>query len=201
MRRRTTGSTRCCGRASPSSCSNGWSGCTTPFVAQRGLAYLFSGRGLVDLLSATAVPVAIILGVQSRDRLAARCSLDTEGGSRDTGVAAAAPGAGGGIRVVAERAGDLPDGVVALLGGDALAGTRRPAGSLRQRAGGAVVGGDHPDHGRLWRRGAGHGHRPAARGLRDDLRARRVRAVDRHSGHRLCRRNPPRQFFENLGSR
>ena len=117
MRRRTTGSTRCCGRASPSSCSNGWSGCTTPFVAQRGLAYLFSAAGWSTCSPPRLFPLAIILGVQSGDRLAARCGLDAEGGSGDTGVAAAAPGAGGGIRVAAERAGDLPDGGVARLGG------------------------------------------------------------------------------------
>jgi voltage-gated potassium channel len=33
------------------------------FLAQRGLAYLFSGRGLVDLLSAAAIPLALILDV------------------------------------------------------------------------------------------------------------------------------------------
>ena len=46
---------------------------------------------------------------------------------------------------------------------------RRAAGDLRQRAGGAVVGGGDADHRGLWRRGADHAARPHGRGAGDDL--------------------------------
>ena len=42
---------------------------------------------------------------------------------------------------------------------------------------------------------------PHGRGAGHDLRPRRVRALDRHSGDRLCGRDPPRQFPENVGDR
>src|SRR3984957_7938584 len=131
--------------------------------------------------------------------VASRRHLDGQGGPGDSRIAAVAPGAGAGIRAAAERAGDFPDGAVTRLGGAVFPGARRAAGRLRQRAGGLVVGGRHPDHDGLWRCGADHAARPADRGGGDDLRARRIRAVDRYSRHRLCRRNPPRQFPEDLG--
>src|ERR1035437_2195518 len=67
---------------------------------------------------------------QSQIGLAAGRILDAQGGSGDSGIAAIAPGAGAGIRAAPERAGDLPDGAVAVLGGGVFSGTRRPAGRL-----------------------------------------------------------------------
>ena len=165
----------------------------------RGLAYALSGRGLVDAAGAIAVPLALVLGANPKTAwlLGVFWMLKVVPGI--PGIAAIAPGAGAGIRAAAERAGDLPDGAVPGLGGRLFSGARRPAGDLRQRARGLVVGGRDPDHDRIWRRGADHAARPAGRGVRDDLRPRRVRALDRYSRHRLCRRDPPRQFPQDLG--
>src|SRR6266851_1686917 len=136
---------------------------------------------------------------ESQNGVAARHIVDVQGGPGNSGTTAIAPGAGAGIRAAVERAGDLSDGAVSRLGVRVFPGTRRPAGQLRQRAGGLVVGDRDLDHGGIWRRGADHPARPAGGGCGDDLRPRRVRALDRYSRHRLCRRNPPRQFSENLG--
>ena len=151
--------------------------------------------------AAIAVPVAIVCRRRTQDGVAARRAVGAQGGSGHSGLAAIAPGAGAGIRPAVERAGDLPDGAVSRLRRRLFPGTRRPAGDLRQRAGDVVVGGRDPDHGRIWRRGADHAARPAGRGAGDDLRPRRVRALDRYSRHRLCRGDPPRQFPEDLGIR
>src|SRR6266436_1688411 len=136
---------------------------------------------------------------QCENCLAARHLLDVQGGSRDSGLAAVAPGAGAGIGAAVERAGDFPDGVVPGRGVRVFPGTRRPAGHLRQRAGGVMVGDRDLDHGGIWRRGADHAAWPAGGRARNDLRPWRVRAVDRYPRHRLCRGDPPRQFPENLG--
>ena len=138
---------------------------------------------------------------RSQNGMAAGRVLAAQGGPGDSGLAAVAPGAGAGIRAAVERAGDLPDGAVPGLGGGLFSGARRPAGRLRQRARGTMVGGRDPDHDGIWRRGADHAARPAGRGFCDDLRARRVRALDRHPRHRLCRGDPPRQFPARPGSR
>ncbi len=83
---------------------------------------------------------------RSQIGVAAGRIVGAQGGSGRARAAAIAPGAGSGIRAALERAGDLPDGAVARLGGGILPGTRRPAGDLRQRPGGVMVGGRDPDH-------------------------------------------------------
>ncbi len=133
------------------------------------------------------------------DGMAACRSVDAQGRSRHSRPAAIAPGAGRRIRPAVERAGHLPDGAVAGLGRGLFPGARRPAGHLRQRDRGDVVGDSDPDHRGLWRRGADHPARPHGRGAGDDIRARRVRAVDRHSRDRFCSRDTARQLPENLG--
>src|ERR1700681_1145514 len=136
---------------------------------------------------------------ESENRVADRRVLDVQGGSGGSGIAPVAPGAGAGIRAAGKRAGDFPDGAVRGLGSRAFSGTRRPAGRLRQRACGVVVGGRDPDHDRIWRRSADHAAWPAGGGFRDDLRSRRVRPLGRYPRHRLCRGDPPRQFPQDLG--
>src|SRR5882757_2067099 len=133
--------------------------------------------------------------------MAARHPVGAQGGPGHSGLAAIAPGAGDRIRPAAERAGDFPDGAVSGLGRGLFLRTRRPAGHVRQCARGALVGGRDPDHHRLWRRGADHAARSPGRRTGDDLRPRRVRAVDRYSRHRFCRRDPPRQLPQDLGVR
>ena len=199
-RRRTIGSTRCCGHASSISCSNGWCGCAT----WRGKGGYRSTRFPAAGSSTRSAPLPCrspALGHRAQDGVAAQHPLGAQGRSGHPGAAAVAPRAGAGIRAAAERARDLPDGGVSGVGRGIFPGTRRAAGDLRQRAGGAVVGGGDADHDRLWRRGADHAARPHGRGAGDDLRPRRVRAVDRYSGDRLCRRDPPRQFPEDVGDR
>ena len=168
-------------------------------LAQRGLAYAFSGRGLVDAVGAVAVPIALMFGVSPRTAwlLGVLWLLK---------VIPGIPGLRQLRRVLVQESGPLLSVLVIFLMVLFLASVavyylraRRAAGDLRQHPCGPVVGGGDPDHDRLWRRGADHAARPAGRGLCDDLRARRVRALDRYSRHRLCRRDPPRQFPQDLG--
>ena len=169
------------------------------FLSQRGWAYALSVRGLVDAARRGRDAARAGVRRRSQDGLAAGVLVGAQGGPGHSGTAAIAPGAGAGIRPAAERAGDFPDGAVSGLGRGLFPRARRPAGHLRQRARGVVVGGRDPDHDRIWRRGADHAARPDGRGPGDDLRPRRVRALDRYSRHRLCRRDPPRQFPQDLG--
>ena len=57
---------RCCGRAWPSSSSNGWSGFATRFWRNAAGATALSGRGLVDAAGALAVPLALVLGANPK---------------------------------------------------------------------------------------------------------------------------------------
>ena len=165
----------------------------------RGWIYALSGRGLVDTVAAAAIPLALVFGANPK-------SAWLLGVFWMLKVVPGIPGLRQLRRVLVQesgpllqRAGDFPDGAVSRLGVRVFPGTRRPAGHLRQRAGRLVVGDRDPDHGGIWRRGADHAVRPAGRGARDDLRPRRVRALDRYSRHRICRGDPPRQFPEDLG--
>ena len=146
-------------------------------------------------------PAGVPVRRRTAHRLATRDPLGTQAGAGYPRSAAVAPGAGGRIRTAIERAGDLPDGAVPGLGRGLFLRARRPARHLRQRARGALVGGRDPDHDRLWRRGADHALRPHRCSAGDDLRARRVRAVDRYSRDRFRRRDPARQFPQDLGIR
>ena len=138
VRRRIAGSMRCCGYARPISCSNGWCDCAT-WRCKDGCGF-------------TWAPAA-----ESSTRLACR---------RGPSSAASSPGQHGclpscgcsrsfqafqaarqlrrvlviEIRPAVQRAGHLPDGAVAGLGRGLFPGARRPAGHLRQRACGDVVG-------------------------------------------------------------
>ena len=170
------------------------------FLAQRGWAYVLSGRGLVDAVAAAGDAArAHLLGANPKTGWLLGVFWMLK-------VVPGIPGLRQLRRVLVLESGPLLSVLVIFLMVLFLAsvavlfsGARRPAGRLRQRAGGLVVGGRDPDHDRIWRRGADHAARPAGRGLRDDLRPRRVRALDRYPRHRLCRRNPPRQFPEDLG--
>src|ERR1700730_5100504 len=118
---------------------------------------------------------------ESQNGMAAGHILDVQGGPGNSGTTAVAPGAGAGIRAAVERAGDLSDGAVSRLGVRVFPGTRRPAGQLRQRAGGLVVGDRDLDHWGIWRRGAEHAAPPARGGRGDELTPRAVPALDPYS--------------------
>ena len=131
------------------------------FRAQRGFAYALSGRGLVDTAAAAAIPLAFILGANPKSAwlLGVVWMLKLVPGI---------PGLRQLRRVLVVESGPLLSVLVIFLMvvflasvADAFPRTRRPAGDLRQRARGAVVGGGDHDHRRLWRRGAGHAARPA----------------------------------------
>ena len=200
-RRRGIWSTRCCGRASPISCSSGWCGCA-----------IWRRKGGCR---STRFPPA---GSSTRSAplpCRSRCSSGIEprtawllGILWVLKVVPGIPGLRQLRRVLVLESGPLLSVLVIFLmvvfsgvGRGIFPGARRAAADLRQRAGGAVVGGGDADHDRLWRRGADHAARPHGRGDGHDLRPRRVRALDRYSGDRLCRRDPPRQFPEDVGDR
>ena len=61
-----TGSIRCYGPALCSSYSNGWSGFAISFGCTAGWLMPLSGHGLVDAAGATAVPIALALGVDPK---------------------------------------------------------------------------------------------------------------------------------------
>ena len=201
MRRRITGSMRCCGHAWLSSYSNGWCGCAMPSCRQRGWAYALSGRGLVDVAAALAIPLALILGANPKTAWLLGVLWVLK-------VVPGIPGLRQLRRVLVVESGPLLSVLVIFLMVLFLASVAvyflerdvQPAtfGSVPAALWWAVVDADHDG---LWRRGADHAARPAGRGPGDDLRARRVRPLDRYSRHRLCRRDPPRQFPEDLGIR
>ena len=95
--------------------------------SERGLVYSLSFRGLVDLVAAAAIPVALVVGANPKSAwlLGVLWLLKLVPGI--PGPAPAPPGAGGGIRPAVFRAGDLPDGGVPRLGRRAFPRTRRPA--------------------------------------------------------------------------
>ena len=197
MRRRIAGSMRCCGV--PRLFRVRMAGAAAPWRCKDGCDfYVRSSSGIVDAIG--AVPCRSPSSAASSPGRMAACRLvDAQGRSRHSRPARLRRVLVVEIRPAVQRAGHLPDGAVAGLGRGLFPGARRPAGHLRQRACGDVVGDGDPDHRGLWRRGADHPARPHGRGAGDDIRARRVRAVDRHSRDRFCSRDTARQLPENLG--
>jgi len=151
------------------------------YLAQRGWAYVISGRGLVDAVSAAAIPLALVPWRRSQIGVASRRHLDGPRWSRGFPVCGSCAG------VLVLESGPLLSVLVIflmvlLLASVALYFLERDV----QPAGFGSVpaalwwGGRHPDHDGLWRCGADHATRPADRCGGDDLRARRIRALDRH---------------------
>ena len=138
---------------------------------------------------------------RTEDGLATCGTMDRQGGARGPRLAPAAARSGAGIGVAPERAGDLPDRAVPRVGRRLLLRARCSAGDIRQCTCRPLVGRGHVDDHRLWRRGADHATRTDRRCAGDDFGPWRIRAVDRHPCHRFCRRDPARQFPEDLGIR
>ena len=106
-----------------------------------------------------------------------------------------------GIKSTGERVRHLFDCFAAGCRGALCARARGSAGAVRQLAPIALVVSNDADYHRLRRCGSGIIPWSCDRRHGDDLRARRVRAVDRHSRHRLCGRASAPRFPPHLGSR
>jgi voltage-gated potassium channel len=134
-------------------------------------AYLFSFRGIVDAASALAVPIALAVEMNPKSAwlLGMFWVLKVVPGIRGLRQLR---------RVLVQESGPLLSVLVIFLVVLFMASI---AEFYRD-----------PHHDRIWRRGADHPARPHHRRWRHDLRPWRVRPVDRHPRHRLCRRNPPR---------
>src|SRR6185295_11914106 len=100
--------------------------------------------------------------------VAVRRVLAAQAGAGDSRLEAAAPGAGAGIGLAAQRARAVRDGFAVWLGGASRAGAQRAARAVRQPAVDIVVGSRDVDHGRLWRRRAGNSARTRGGRAGDD---------------------------------
>ena len=172
----------------------------TRSASERRPSYLFSAAGVIDALAVLPIPIALLAGVPTETAwLLASLWLLKLTTLRPRIVPALARHFTG-IESAGERVRHLSDRFAAGRRRTSRARARGTAGTVRQLAPVALVGGNDADDHRLRRRGAGNIPWPSDRRHGDDLRARRVRAVDRYSRHRLRGRASAPRFRPHLGS-